>query len=248
MHINAKRNGDQLTLELVGRLDVTTASGLAPALQLEGVRQLVLDLAQCTYISSAGLREFLLAHKRMVALGGAMHMANVSRSIQEVLDLTGLSKVVLCKPKVRQISIEGLEFLSAGVCGECFRLDDDTIVKLYREGIAPEIAEKEKEFARAAFVSGIPTAISYDIVACGNRTGVVYEMLDAQLFSVVIKNDLEHIDRHARADRQELSRHPGRPARLSRHQGRLQGSHRADGFLPVSRGDRVLAAPAGSAA
>ena len=197
MHINAKRNGDQLTLELVGRLDVTTASGLAPALQLEGVRQLVLDLAQCTYISSAGLREFLLAHKRMVALGGAMHMANVSRSIQEVLDLTGLSKVVLCKPKVRQISIEGLEFLSAGVCGECFRLDDDTIVKLYREGIAPEIAEKEKEYARAAFVSGIPTAISYDVVACGNRTGVVYEMLDAQLFSAVIRNDLEHIDRHA---------------------------------------------------
>ena len=198
MHINAKRNGDQLTLELVGRLDVTTASGLAPALLLEGVRQLVLDLAQCTYISSAGLREFLLAHKRMVALGGSMQMTNVSRSIQEVLDLTGLSRVVLCKPKVRQISIEGLEFLSAGVCGECFRLDDDTIVKLYREGIAPEIAEKEKEFARAAFVSGIPTAISYDVVACGNRTGVVYEMLDAQLFSVVIKNDLEHIDRHAR--------------------------------------------------
>jgi len=35
------------------------------------------------------------------------------------------------------------------------------------------------------------------VVACGNRTGVVYEMLDATLFSAVIKNDLAHIEQHA---------------------------------------------------
>ena len=197
MQLTAQRAGDQLTIHLTGRLDATSAAALEQALQLEGVGQLVLDLDSCTFISSAGLRELLRAQKRLTALGGTMVMTHVSRSIQEVLDVTGLSRLVQCKPKLRQISIEGLEFLSEGVCGECFRLDEETIVKLYREGIAPEIAEKEKEFAKAAFVSGIPTAISYDVVACGNRTGVVYEMLDATLFSAVIKNDLAHIEQHA---------------------------------------------------
>jgi uncharacterized protein (TIGR02172 family) len=59
-------------------------------------------------------------------------------------------------------------------------------------------AEREKEYAKAAFVLGIPTAISYDVVACGSQTGVVYEMLDAELFSVVIRADIDNIPTHGR--------------------------------------------------
>jgi anti-anti-sigma factor len=130
MQINATRAGDQLTLQLTGRLDGTTAKALEADLKLDGVQQLVLDLDACTFISSAGLREVLRSQKQLAALGGTMVLSNVSRSIQEVLDVTGLSRLVQCKPKLRQISIEGLEFLSEGVCGECFRLDEETIVKL----------------------------------------------------------------------------------------------------------------------
>ena len=197
MLINAQRSDDRLTLALDGRLDITTAPVLARELALEGVRHLVLDFDRCPYISSAGLRELLRAQKQLTAAGGTMLLTNVPREVQEVLDMTGLSSLIPSRGKVRQISIDGLEFLSAGVCGECYRLDEETIVKLYNEGVEPHIAEKEKAFAKAAFVLGIPTAISYDVVACGSRTGVVYEMLDATLFSAVIRNDLAGIDRHA---------------------------------------------------
>jgi uncharacterized protein (TIGR02172 family) len=139
----------------------------------------------------------LRARKRLAAAGGTMLLTNVTRDVQDILDLTGFSRLIPSQRKVRAISLEGLEFLSAGVCGECYRLDPETIVKLYNEGIGADIAEKEKEFAKAAFVLGIPTAISYDVVVCGNRTGVVYEMLDVTLFSSIIRNDLENIDRHA---------------------------------------------------
>jgi len=198
MHINAHRVDDRLTLGLTGRLDTTTAPVLEQELGLEGVRHLVLDFGECPYISSVGLRELLRAQKRLTTIGGTMLLINVTREVQDVLDMTGFSKIIASKRKVREISIDGLEFVSAGVCGECYRLDRETIVKLYNEGIEANVAEKEKEFAKAAFVSGIPTAISYDVVACGNRTGVVYEMLDATLFSTVIRNDLPNIDRHAR--------------------------------------------------
>lgn len=197
MQITAQRLDDRLTVAVTGRLDTSTAPGLGQALALEGVRHLVLDLDACHYVSSAGLRELLRARKSLAATGGVMLLTNVSRDVQHVLDVTGFSKLIPSQPKIRTISLEGLEFLSAGVCGECYRLDPETIVKLYKEGIGADIAEKEKQFAKAAFVLGIPTAISFDVVACGARTGVIYEMLDAQLFSAIIRNDIGQIDRHA---------------------------------------------------
>jgi uncharacterized protein (TIGR02172 family) len=198
MKINAHRLGDSLTVAVTGRLDTSTAPMLGRDMELEGVRHLVLDLDACHYVSSAGLRELLRARKRLAAVDGTMLLTNVSRDIQDILDITGFSKLIPSQPKVRTISLEGLEFLSAGVCGECYRLDPETIVKLYKEGIGADIAEKEKQFAKAAFVLGIPTAISFDVVACGARTGVVYEMLEATLFSANIRNDLQNIDSHAR--------------------------------------------------
>jgi len=50
--------------------------------------------------------------------------------------------------------------------------------------------------ARAAFIAGVPTALSYDVGTCGSRTGVVYEMLDAQLFSALIRATPDRICEH----------------------------------------------------
>lgn len=198
MHISEQKSGNALILALSGKLDVSTASQFETALAPDGITDLTVDLDGCAYVSSAGLREILRARKQMAAQNGSMVLINVHRDVLGVLEMTGLTKLITIKPNPREISIDGLEFMSAGVCGECFRLDRETIVKLYNEGIEPHIAEKEKTYAQAAFVMGIPTAISYDVVRCGTRTGVVYEMLDAQLFSAVIRNDLDNLKQHAR--------------------------------------------------
>ena len=72
------------------------------------------------------------------------------------------------------------------------------MVKLYHEGVEPGVAEREKQYSKAAFVMGVPTAISYDVVSCGTRSGVVYELLDAELFSAVIREDTANLDRYAK--------------------------------------------------
>ena len=198
MHITSNRSGDTLELSLDGRLDGTTAAVLEKALELDGVTALTLSMDKCKYVSSAGLREILRAYKQLAARRGSLTLSEVHRNVREVLDMTGFSKFLNIRDKLRQISIEGLEFISAGACGECYRLDHETVVKLYKEGIDPGIAEQEKEYARAAFVLGIPTAISFDIVACGNRTGVIYEMLDAQTLSALIRNNLDQVDDYAK--------------------------------------------------
>jgi uncharacterized protein (TIGR02172 family) len=198
MNITTEKSGDTLTVKLDGRLDGVAAPSLDAKLVLDGVREIVLDFAKCHYVSSAGIRSVLKAHQAMAKAQGKMVVTNVSPHVREVFDLTGLSDMITIGKKTREISLEGLEFLSAGVCGECYRLDEETVVKLYNEGVGPEIAEQEKQYSKAAFVMGVPTAISYDVVSCGTRSGVVYELLDAELFSAVIRKDIGNLDHYAK--------------------------------------------------
>ena len=244
MEITSERTGQRLTLTLAGRLDVASAPALEAALQLEGIRDLVMDLEACVYISSVGLRGILRGLKDTAKVNGSMVLVGVQPSVMSILELTGLTKLLTVKPKAREVSIDGLEFISAGMCGQCFRLDHETILKLYNEGVEPRIAEQEKEFAKAAFVMGIPTAISYDVVACGNRTGVVYEMLDAEPFSKVIRNDPQGVDAHARtlADvARMIHSTTGDPALFPDIKQTLRGSIRQmDFFLSAQEIDVLL--------
>ena len=90
MDIKKNLVGDNLTIELIGRLDAVTAPQLEKELNasLDGVKNLTFDFAQLEYIASAGLRVLLVAQKRMNKQG-AMSIKNVSEEVKEVLDMTG---------------------------------------------------------------------------------------------------------------------------------------------------------------
>ncbi len=198
MQITTDTQGDRRTVVITGNLDSNTAPKLEAQLDVTGVREIVVDFTECPYISSAGIRILLMAHRRMAAAGGKFIARNLSPTVREIFDLTGISRVITITKTAREISIEGRELLSSGVCGECFRLDDETVVKLYKDGVDLGMAELEKRYAQAAFVLGIPTAVSYDVVTCGTRSGIVFELLNAELFSAVIRRDPQQIDRHAK--------------------------------------------------
>ena len=60
---------------------------------LDGVKSLVLDFSKLDYISSAGLRVLLSAHKIMNARDG-MKVKNVNEIVQEVLEVTGFADIL----------------------------------------------------------------------------------------------------------------------------------------------------------
>ena len=95
---------------------------------------------------------------------------------------------------MREISIENAPKIGEGAHGEVYRIEEDTIVKVYRPFVSMDAIQKEKKLARWAFVKGLPTAISYDIVKVGDRYGVVYEMLNARSASDYIKESDENLD------------------------------------------------------
>lgn len=95
MTINKIQNGTSLTVALEGRLDTTTSPELDAVLNesLPGVTELILDFANLSYISSAGLRVLLIAQKTMSAQG-SMKVCNVNDVIMEIFELTGFSGII----------------------------------------------------------------------------------------------------------------------------------------------------------
>lgn len=95
LNINKNLNGSQLTVALTGRLDTTTSPELENELNasLEGVTDLVFDLKDLEYVSSAGLRVLLAANKKMVKQG-SMVVKNVSEDVMEIFDVTGFVDIL----------------------------------------------------------------------------------------------------------------------------------------------------------
>ena len=95
MTINKKMNGGELEIALEGRLDTMTAPELEQELSqsLNGAEKLLFDFSRLDYISSAGLRVLLSAHKTMSAKGG-MKLTHVNDIIQEVFEVTGFSDIL----------------------------------------------------------------------------------------------------------------------------------------------------------
>ena len=93
MNISKSLNDSVLTVSLEGRLDTTTSPMLESELNdsYEGITELILDFAALEYISSAGLRVILAAHKMTK---GMLKIINVNDSVREIFDITGFSDIL----------------------------------------------------------------------------------------------------------------------------------------------------------
>ena len=123
-----------------------------------------------------------------------LKIINVQPEVYEIFDMTGFTEMVDIQKAYRVISVEGCEVIGQGANGKVYRIDPDTIVKVYlNPDSLPEI-HRERELARAAFVLGIPTAIPYDVVRVGEGYGSVFELLNATSFAKLIINGEKDAD------------------------------------------------------
>lgn len=95
MTIEIKRNAEETTIELAGRLDTTTAPALDKTISddIGDTKKLVIDVKKVEYISSAGLRVFLAAQKKMQKIG-SMKVINVCEEVMEVFEMTGFADIL----------------------------------------------------------------------------------------------------------------------------------------------------------
>ena len=184
-----------VTIFLEGRID----SGNATQVEKEILglmdenpgKEIAFDAEKLDYISSAGLRVLLKVQK---AKTKPVMISNVSGEVYDIFETTGFTQLLNVRKKYRQISVDGCEIIGKGAYGTVYRLDEDTVVKKYESPEALSMIENEKKLAKLAFVAGIPTAISFDIVKIGNTFGSVFELLKAKTFNDLIKEKPSEAD------------------------------------------------------
>lgn len=93
MNIDKKIDNGCLTVKVDGRLDTNTSPELEAELKFDGVNEIVFDFAGLEYISSAGLRVLMAAHKAMAVCGGKMSVANPNAIVKGVFEITGMNGV-----------------------------------------------------------------------------------------------------------------------------------------------------------
>jgi anti-anti-sigma factor len=97
MDIYEERKDGFLVLGLEGRLDATNSKMFEDKILAvidEGERQLVIDLSQLNYVSSAGLRVFLLASKRLSPAGGKLVLCSLQEPVKEVFEIVGFFSIL----------------------------------------------------------------------------------------------------------------------------------------------------------
>ena len=183
-----------MKIELRGRIDSNNAAAVEQDIltQLAGgnAQEIILDAADLEYISSAGLRVILRLKKSCPAL----KIVNVNSEVYEILDMTGFTEMMTVEKAYRVVSVEGCEEIGRGANGKIYRIDQDNVVKVYKNADALADIQHEREMAKLALILGIPTAISYDVVKVGDSYGSVFELLNASSFSKILATEPEKMD------------------------------------------------------
>lgn len=98
MTIEKKKNGNEITLLPAGRLDTTTAPQLEAEINActadAETQKLIMDFKDLEYLSSAGLRILLAAHKAFTKREGGMTICHVNETIREVFEVTGFLDIL----------------------------------------------------------------------------------------------------------------------------------------------------------
>ena len=95
MQITSNRENSRLTVFVSGRVDTNTAPELERYIneKTQGISELILDLKDMSYASSAGLRVILKTQKMMNGQG-AMKVVNVQEDVMEIFEMTGFSDIL----------------------------------------------------------------------------------------------------------------------------------------------------------
>ena len=181
MELKFEKVNGELHIYFPDRVDTQNAADFEESifkiLGSQRAEKIVLNLQDLDYISSVGLRIVLKIKKQFNELS----IIEVSSEVYEIFSMTGFTDIIDIKKALRVVSIEGCKIIGEGFYGKVYRISPDTILKHYFKGNPVEDIERERQNAKNAFVLGVPTAISYDVVRVKEGGyGAIYELIDAK--------------------------------------------------------------------
>ena len=195
MNFNFNLNDGVLTVSVDGRLDTEASvrfdAEIAEISRNNPHESMVLDAEKLQYVASSGLRTIL----KLVKTEKNFSMENVSESVYNVFEMTGFSRIMTIRKALRKIDLDKCERIGFGGNGAVYRVSEDEIVKVNYNPATYAALDMELAKAKEAFLLGIPTAISFDLVDCGEgRRGVVYETIKSRTLGETIQSSPERME------------------------------------------------------
>lgn len=189
-------NETKNVLHLGGRIDTNNSSAVSQEINkfLPSVNQdslLIVDLKDLEYVSSSGLRIFLTIIKSYRKL----KFVNANKEIYGILEMTGFTSMVEVAPALREVSVQGLQLLGEGFVGSVYKLDDEKIIKVYHHISSIEDVYRERNLAKQAFILGIPTPMSFEIVKIvEGGFGSIFEVVNSECLNKLLLKNPDKLD------------------------------------------------------
>jgi anti-anti-sigma factor len=101
MNVQVESSKEYTIVSVEGRIDTTNANGFEkPMMEVieGGCTKIILDCSGLNYISSSGLRVFLIVQKKMIAVKGQFSLCNLQPGIKEIFDISGFSSIFSILP------------------------------------------------------------------------------------------------------------------------------------------------------
>ncbi len=96
MEMRITKQGSRLVAEIEGRVDTTTAKDFEAQVALllqDECSDITLDCQKMSYVSSSGLRVFLILQKGINAKNGTLVLRSMSEPIKEIFNITGFASI-----------------------------------------------------------------------------------------------------------------------------------------------------------
>lgn len=193
--LNYRIEDDALIISLGGRLDAESVERIEREM-IEISKEnphtsLHIDATDLEYISSSGLRIILKCAKAEKDF----YLENVCENVYNVFAMTGFTRIMNISKALRRINLDECEKIGSGSNGAIYRISEDEIVKVNYNPVTYQTLNKELAKAKEAFLLGVPTAISFDIVDCGDgRKGLVYETIKSITLGETIQKHPERME------------------------------------------------------
>lgn len=200
MELNYSLKDEILSVEMPPKIDTSNAAEFEEALNkllnanAGRFTHLIFDAEKLNYISSVGLRALLKTKK----VYDNFKIIGVNSEVFDIFDMTGFTQIIEIEKAFKIINLDNAPIIGEGFYGKVYKMNEDTIIKVYYRGSSQEAVLRERELAKKAFVMGLPTAISYDVVKAelnGNTYfGSVFEMINAESLRNVIRDNQDKFE------------------------------------------------------
>ena len=169
MDIEERAAGRAIVVSLIGRLDGAGASGVeatVAGIVKRGTVRVVLDCERMSYVSSAGLRAFLLCARHCQRQGGRLSIAHLKPECRTVIELSGF-----------------LSFIDYHATVEA------ALAAPSRAPDRGDRREPEAQSARAIVIEERPAGSAVVVSLEGHLDGVGAPALETRLFAIVKRGD-----------------------------------------------------------